>query len=122
MPKAKELQELGKWKVGMLGYDNGSSLAGPSVVKITRITDGRGGTLYINSGRLSEKTFDINGNERGGSTWHRRHIEPATEEDLLNIQGMVIKSRLTAFNWRRLSNENAVKVEEFLNQLGIVTK
>jgi hypothetical protein len=119
MPKAKELQELGKWKVGMLGYDNGSSITSPSVVKITRITDGRGGTLYINSG---EKTFDISGNERGGSPWHRRHIEPATEEDLRNIQGRVIKSRLTAFNWRRLSNENAVKVEEFLNQLGIVTK
>jgi len=58
---AKELQELGGWKIGQECLLGGSSLNPDSIVKVTRITDGRDGTIYV-----GDTAFDTHGSQRGG--------------------------------------------------------
>ena len=73
MAKAKELQELGEWKVGekvvvdrrMREY----------IRPITKITDGRGGTIYVENSK-----YDSKGWERGRDTWSRGMIHKLTPE------------------------------------------
>ena len=112
--KAKELQELGQWKVGMRVLHTGSSIGGESIYTVSRITDGRGGTIYIGN-----DAYDIEGSSRGGSTWHHTHISPATAEDIQRIKGKVANSYLRNYDWQELTGEQSLRAEEALKFIGI---
>jgi len=114
---AKELQELGNWKVGMLVYDNGNSYRPESLTRITRITDGRGGTIYV-----GESSFDINGSQRGSDTWSKQRIQVATPVDLQRIKENNAIERLSRFDWKSLRGDQAVIIQDTLLTLGIDLK
>lgn len=81
--KAKELQELEQWKVGakvVVKFPNGSE----SISTIERITDGRGGTIYLPLPFTT--SFNIYGNERTSNSWHFYFIQPATEKDINRVR------------------------------------
>lgn len=115
MPKAKELQELGEWKVGQEVLIRGSGL---SIRPITRITDGRGGTIYA-----GDNSFDKNGRQRGGDGWlYLRYITPVTEEDRIEITGKNARFRISHVEWHNLEPSKAIEIEKLLNENGIKTK
>jgi hypothetical protein len=110
--KAKELQELGKWKVGQKVTLRGNNSL--SIKPITKITDGRGGTIYA-----GDYKFDERGRERTSDSWHFRTITPATHEDQIELSGKIARNRLYKVEWLELDYEKAIKVEKFLNENGI---
>jgi len=115
MAKAKELQELGDWKVGQevyLDQTNGFK----AIKRIERITDGRNGTIYVYG-----YSFDKQGHQRGDS-WNRLHIVPVTDKHRLSIKGANARRRLTNVEWFKLSNEEAIQIENLLNENGIQTR
>jgi len=113
---AKELQELEQWKVGqkVIVHGNSNGCFRDSIATITRITDGRGGTIYTD-----DYAFDLRGCERSSDTWHSKFIEPATEEDRMRIKGEVSKSWLVGYRWPNLTGEQAIKIEALLKEMGI---
>jgi hypothetical protein len=115
MPKAKELQELGQWKVGQ--YVTINSRYGKSICPITKITDGRGGTIYAGNSK-----FDERGNLRGGDIWNTETITLATDEDRIEIKGRNAKYRLSEVDWSKLNNSKAIEIEKLLNDNGIKTR
>ena len=118
MAKTQELQELGGWKVGMtVLVTEGGAGNYESITPITRITDGRGGTIYAKN-----LSFDIHGRERSGDSWHITHIQPATDEDRIRIRGKNARHRLSKINWNELDPKKAIEIEALLNANGIVTK
>lgn len=133
MAKTKELQELGKWKVGQKVLITGSGGSGgyEAVRPITRITDGRGGTIYVDiKPQIAhsityvphELSFDEHGSERGGDTWSRKHIDIATEADTIRIKGKNAMKRLACVEWQNLTPEKALEIEKLLNDNGVTTK
>jgi hypothetical protein len=110
---AKEIQEIGQWKVGMLVIDNGNAGCPERIMKIDRITDGRNGTIHIGN-----TAFDINGRQRGGDAWSM-HISPATDEDIHRVKGSVAKRRLGSFNWDSITGDQALQLEQVLMSAGI---
>jgi hypothetical protein len=118
MPKTKNLEELGQWKVGQKVYiDKTSSFHGYEAVSpIERITDGRGGSIYV-----KDMNFDKNGKERGEG-YHKATIRPATEEDIIRIRGNNARSRIKHYDWSELDPAKAIEIEKLLNENGIQTK
>jgi hypothetical protein len=54
---------------------------------ITRITDGRGGTIYVKKPKSGvEQAYNQHGNSRGGDGWHTSTIRVPTQEDLNNLK------------------------------------
>ena len=82
-----------------------STSMGEGVATITRITDGRGGTVYV-----GKEMFDASGSLRGGDTWQRRKIEPLTQEKYNEILAQNIREKLKRFNWGSLPNEIAIEI------------
>lgn len=118
MAKAKELQELGQWKVGQavlltMGGANNTE----SVVPITQITDGRGGTIYV-----GDYLFDANGHQRTSNEWTRAYIQPAVEADITRIKGKNARYRISKVDWRSLDPVKAIEIEKLLNANGIETR
>lgn len=119
MSKAKELQELGQWKVGQQVYIEGSSLR--CIKTISRITDGRDGTIYVNDkGGIGAYSFDIHGWERGGNEWRRVHIVPATEEHKKMLKAMWARTRLQAIKWSELSDDKALEIQAMMINAGLI--
>jgi len=118
---AQELQELGQWKVGQAVLVHGGANGYESVTPILRITDGRGGTIYAHAYSV-ETPFDLNGNQRGGDTWHKYYIQPATDADRTRIRGKNAIYRLSKIVWSQLTPEKAIEIEKLLNDNGIETK
>jgi hypothetical protein len=116
MPKAKELQELGNWKVGQKVCVSKNGYDSILVCQIERITDGRGGTVYAN-----DLNFDIKGRERGEG-YHKARIRPATEEDIIRIRGKNALRRIISYGWSELDPAKAIEIEKLLNENGIQTK
>lgn len=115
---AKELQELGQWKVGMsVLLKKGGGITSESIVPITKITDSREGTIYA-----SNMLFDIQGWQRGGDVWHKSYITPATEEDSIRIRGINARYRLSQVKWLDLVPSKAIEIEKLLNDNGIETR
>jgi hypothetical protein len=110
---AKKLQELGKWKVGQTvcvkHRDN------VEIDIISRITDGRGGTLYLTN---SEKSFDLEGLSRGKTNcpvWGRyTYISEVNKQEIENIKTNSIRTSLSKINWHEVSNEKILQINEFL--------
>ena len=82
---------------------------------ISRITDGRGGTIYVKS-KNGENNFDLLGNQRGTDIWNGSIIERATQEDTKLMRGKIAISRLKNFNWASLSPELAIEIRDFLKE------
>ena len=115
---SKELTELGQWKVGQMVLVIGSMNSGYEGIKpISRITDGRGGTIYV-----EDKAYDIYGGLRGGDTWNKWNIQPATDADAIRIRGTNARRRIANFKWNDLDPAKAVEIEKILNDNGIITK
>jgi len=115
----KELTELGQWKVGQKLYIKGSGTTTgyEAILPIDRITDGRGGTIYVGS-----RLFDINGHQRGSDVWGKVNIREATEADYISIRGKNAKSRISNVNWLKLDAAKAIEIEKLLNDNGIETR
>ena len=96
------------WSVGQKVIFRGA-MGAVSVKTIDRITDGRGGTIYI-----GKDAFDATGSLRGGGTWSQTHIEPATEVEILKIRASIIKRKLKDFDWRTISDEDASTIIAYI--------
>lgn len=117
----KEIQSLestgfmGKatWTVGqqVIVY-GGGAMQWKQVRKIDRITDGRGGTIYV-----GKEAYDSGGMMRGGDTWSRQHIAPATEKLLLEVRSEYAKMKLGKFDWNSLPDWAALRVIEVLTAM-----
>ncbi len=101
--KEKQFWSVGQKVIlcGSMGYR--------SVKTIDRITDGRGGTIYV-----GKDSFDKSGSLRGGDTWNRTHIEPATEVEIQKIRASIIKKKLKDFDWRTVSDDDATKIIAYI--------
>lgn len=84
-------------------------MGGRKITKIDRITDGRGGTIYV-----GKEAFDKYGRLRGGDTWSRTSLEPATEELIREIKADFCKRRLNEFDWLSLPDWLAINLVETL--------
>lgn len=90
------------WEKGKNVLLNSSS--GQRITPITRITSGRGGTIYIGN-----QAFDSRGNERGGDTWSRtsiQHITPEQEAEIrktFRVKKLI--RRLEKLNWNNVPEE-----------------
>lgn len=118
MSKTKNLDELGRWKVGMDVYHT-CNLRGFVIGKVVRITDGRGGTVYVTFGNPSESAYDINGNERGCGTWSKTYLYPLTIEKKNEIALSIRKEKLRSFKWDDLTVEQASEIVLFMREKGI---
>lgn len=118
--KAKELQEITAtdgtvWKVGDKVLLTRCGLAGEAICPITRITDGRGGTIYVGDGNLAtgepyEIPFDLKGNKRASNDWSTTGIQLATDEDYTRIRRKRMRNRIANVAWGSLPLEVAEKV------------
>lgn len=118
MAKAKELQELGEWKVGQkVTVHGGGAWSSLSIKPIDRITDGRKGTIYVDG-----NAYDLRGHQRGGDVWYCRRIKPVTDTDILFVRGSNAKTRLKKIDWQKIEDEKAIEIEKLLNENGIQTK
>ena len=113
---SKELTELGEFKVGDKVCIEGD-LGRKCISTITKISDGRGGTIYA-----SEMLFDKNGSQRGADTWHKSYMRVATEADVIDIRGKNARNRISKYKWLDLDPAKALEIEKLLNDNGIVTK
>lgn len=121
---AKDLQELGQWKVGnkVIVSHRGSSLQPDYTAPISRITDGRNGTVYIKVKRSLEeieRAYDKNGFERGGDVCSSSIIEPATPEKIEKLVAERTKIRLRYFDWNKLTDTQALQLDTYLASIGI---
>ncbi len=98
------------WVVGqqVIVY-GGGAMRWKQVRKIDRITDGRGGTIYV-----GRESYDSSGHQRGGDVWSRQHIQIATEKLLLEVRSEYAKMKLRKFDWDSLPDWAALKVVEVL--------
>lgn len=118
MAKTKELQELGKWKVGQkVTVESGGAMTYISIRPIDRITDGRGGTVYADG-----TAYDLHGRQRGRDGYSSARITPTTDEDRIKIAGNNSKYRMGKVNWKEISHEKAIEIEKLLNDNGIETR
>ena len=114
---AKELTELGEWKVGMevIVYSQLHS----SVHKISRITDGHGGTIYVPVSDKSTMAFDSLGNLRSADPWAQVHIQAATPELKTEIQMKVRQNKLFRFDLNELTLQQASDLVIHMREQGI---
>jgi hypothetical protein len=120
MSKTKQLEKLDGpsgivWAVGdkVIVSDRLSEY----VATITRITDGRGGTIYtkkINRENAPEIAYDTTGRGRGADIWNTKDIHPATQEDISRIKGKVARLQLSNFKWIQLSPDIAIEIRDYL--------
>lgn len=130
--KAKELQSLAAndgaypWTVGGLVAVEDQN--GTSIRTVSRITDGRGGTVYVQykraDGTIREVAYDANGNLRGGNTWTRDHARPISEEQAQAIRNTNksrrIASQLLKHDWYKVEQDKLLRLHETLvNDFGI---
>ena len=113
--KTKELQELGQWKVGetVTTFQRGTITG---FRKISRITDGRGGTIYVYNKNISlevyETAYDIYGNQRGADIWNTCSIEPTTDAHRQIAKEAKAYNFLQDFNWKTLTPAQAIQIAD----------
>lgn len=116
MAKTVELQKLvhgdTTWFVGQRVAV--SDAFGLRLNKISRITSGRGGTIYV-----GKSSFTADGSLRGSGSWPTKSIRPATDEDIENVKARIVKIRLSKINWDKLSNSKVFKIYQKLVDLGV---
>jgi len=114
--KTKELTELAQWKVGeevVLTYPAPQDRQ--SIRTIDKITDGRGGTIYVH-----DMAFDIHGRQRGnnqGSFFLIAPMTPDTKEGILKKNRRI---KLTQFNFNSLTFDQASDLVFKMREMGIV--
>ena len=103
--KTEELTQLEGWSVGQVVAEEGrgASLTSPKLVKITRITSGRGGTIYIGN-----QAYDKSGFSRGTDTWGGMKISVATPEVVRAIHAKRAKAFLHSVHWDSLTDDQAL--------------
>jgi len=116
---ANELQGLGQWKVGQEAIDTYNRATG----KISRITDGRGGTLYVAfSNSLGtgtyEVAYDIHGRKRGDD-WSRSQLAIHTPEMKLAQMRLNRRRKLAMFDWPSLPFDQSDAIVAFMREKGI---
>ena len=122
MGKTKKLEKLEKldgpngivWMVG----DKAVVVARhfEFIVTITRITNGRGGTIYAKAARedAPEIAYDSKGRQRGSDSWNHNDISPATQEDITRIRAKVARLQLSRFSWVNLHPDIAMEIRDYL--------
>ena len=108
---AKELQELGQWKVGMEVFVQGIH---QSIAKITKITEAWDGTIYIDTLK-----FDVRGSQRTNDAWHSLSIEPLTPAIKENFERDMRKRKLFQFNFKSLTSDQIDEIVFFMREKGI---
>jgi len=115
--KTEELKELtgqmgfgqhATWTVGQtVIVRNHGSLSDQRVTTITRITSGRGGTIYV-----GDLAYDSRGHQRGSDTWGGSSLYPATPEAVKEIKSAKARKLLAGFPWSKLSDDDILKLWE----------
>lgn len=95
-----------------------STLAPDYITKITRITDGRGGTIYVGEAPR-EKVFDIRGHQRGETGFSGSYIRIATLEDSKKLALDIRKRKLESFNFHGLTPEQCSEIVLFMRSKSI---
>jgi hypothetical protein len=113
--KAKELTELGQWKVGQEVSLHGDHYRSTHLIE--RITDGRGGTIYLDN---TFSTFDANGRIRSSSSWDTQRIEPMTPEIKEGIIKANRRNKLKNFDFASLTFDQASDLVLKMREMGIV--
>ena len=108
---AKELQELGQWKVGMEVFVNGNN---GSIAKITKITDAWDGTIFIDTVK-----FDVRGSQRTNDAWHSLSIEPLTPAIKENFERDMRRRKLLKFDLKSLTSDQIDSIVFFMREKGI---
>jgi hypothetical protein len=113
--KAKELTELGPWKVGQevaLSYPSPQNR--DAIKSIERITDGRNGTIYVDN-----MAFDVHGRERTSNQWTFHSISVLTPEVKENIIKTNRKNKLVQFKFSSLTIDQASNLVLKMREMGI---
>ena len=114
--KAKELTELGQWKVGqevVLSYPAPQDRE--TIKTIERITDGRNGTIYVDN-----MAFDLHGRQRNSNSWTFFSISVVTPDIK---EGIIKKNRrikLRQFDFKSLTFDQASDLVLKMREMGIV--
>jgi hypothetical protein len=111
--KAKELTELGEWKVGQEVCIHGKHSRSSAV--IDRITDGRGGTIYADKG-----AYDTFGNSRGTDIWNGSQMELMTPALKESMQKTNRRNKLCNFRFSSLTLDQASDLVLKMREMGIV--
>lgn len=126
--KAKELQTIsspdnkniwtvgGKVAVSKRGYDT-------AIRTISRITDGRGGTIYIPCTNMlgnvtGEDAYDLYGRGRGGGDWDSITIRPIGEIEETEIKKKFLANKLRQGlqkkGWSGVPDDIIIGIYEYL--------
>jgi len=108
---AKELQELGQWKVGMEVFVNGKN---PYITKITKITEAWEGTIFVDTLK-----FDVRGYQRTNDAWNSRSIQPLTPAIKENFHRDIRKLKLLKFDFKSLTSDQIDSIVLFMREKGI---
>ena len=111
--KAKELQELGQWKVGQEVICYERHYRKTCIIK--RITDGRGGTIYAGG-----SSFDADGKIRSSSIWDQARIEILTPEAREEIINRTRRNKLSQFDFSSLPFNQSSEIFLKMKEMGIV--
>jgi hypothetical protein len=114
--KAKEIESLKYGEgPGEFWFDGQQvfvlSPSGRRLKNIDRITDGRGGTIYV-----EKDAFDKNGNLRGGGTWCQTRLEAVNEENLRQFRETVARNNLVYFKWNTIPGWMAIDLIEYMKK------
>jgi hypothetical protein len=106
-----ELKELGDFKTGqVVVYESGIGVgATKSLVKIDRITDQWGGTIYV-----GKQKFASMGGLRSSNAWSTASITPATDALKIQIAGDRARNFLRDQKFQDYSDNDAVKAATFI--------
>jgi hypothetical protein len=109
-----QLQELNGFKVGqkVVVKQNNYGQIAKSVKTIKKITDGHGGTIFVDGMR-----FNKDGMQRGDGL-HKAMITPATEKDFITIKHLRNRSILSTVKFGGMPLELATETMEFLKEKG----
>ena len=105
---AKDLQQLGEWKVGDKVCITGGVFETKTIGTIDRITEGWGGTLYVKGDK-----YDKRGWQRSDG-YHRKQLEPLTEEAEQEVYGIRARNRLQRVAWAKLEPSKALEIFNLL--------
>ena len=121
MAKAKELDKLGEWYVGQKVIEE--THLSKRLTTITRITDGRGGTLYTEYKSLGAtvniNAYDKDGWMRGGGAWSKSRIQPATPEAVKELKVQITRRKIEQISWRKIPDDTILEIKDFLNEKGL---
>lgn len=104
--------EIPNWSVGQKVIVRGFNTE--RIATITRITDGRNGTVYVGDAK-----YDSCGHERGGnqgrySSFQKTWIKVPTVEEIQKVNIKIIRSRIMGMSMKDIPDDKILKIWEII--------